>query len=101
MGAPTSHRSRDLTIPVSTAGTGITGSNPKRDYVALVNHGTGYIDVMKIGEPGAKVEGRLRLYPGGSIVFSKTGDMPWDGSISATSEIDLDVLGGEEVYSVP
>ncbi len=95
------HRAKDLTAQVAVAGTYIVGANPTREWMAFVNQGTGYIDVMWINEPGAVVAGRIRLYPGGTVVFSKTGDMPWDGPISATAEIALDTLGGVEVSAVP
>lgn len=100
MAEPRDHRPKDLTADISTAGTQVVGANPMREWAAFVNQGTGYIDVMWIEEPGAVVAGRIRLYPGGSAVFSKTGDMPWQGAISATSQILNDTLGGVEVSSV-
>lgn len=88
-------RSNDLSKQVSTAGTIITGSNINRQWMAFSNLGSGWIDIYWLDSNGQAAAGRLRLQAGQSVAFDR--NMYWDGAISATAEVNNDILSGVEV----
>lgn len=73
-------------------GTVATGSytllvpaNPKRRWFAVTVPTTGQETLIVLPRSGDLVEfGQLYLPPGGSLVLSMSGDMPWQGIVLAT-----------------
>jgi hypothetical protein len=65
--------------------------------MSFVNEGPNFIDLIWIGRDGAAIEGRVRLFNGGTAVFNRNGDMPWDGALSAVADTAITTLAGVEV----
>jgi hypothetical protein len=72
----------DLGTTISNAAaTPIASPNPKREWLAIVNEdATNFIDLYTSG--GA----HFRIFPHGSAIFSRYGDMPMDGDLYALAD---------------
>lgn len=91
-------RSKDLTAVVSTAGTPVATPNSRRVWMGFVNEGPNIIDLLWLDpRDGATITGRIRLLSGGSAWFSRDGEMPWDGAVSAVAYNADTTLAGIEV----
>lgn len=80
----------------------VPGSNKRRWLFLLNDPSTGFDCYLRLPKDSTYADvAIIQLLPGGSVVFSMTGDMPWQGPVFANGSGGTATLRGGEIFDWP
>lgn len=87
---------------IGTADTAVVktlgAERPDRLYLVVHCNVTGGVPMRVSWGTDAHINGSIDLQPGETVVFSKTGDMPWAGRVSVLGIGGTATYRGADVY---